>query len=177
MSTTPRPWDKESARSHALGAWIIVRTGELIAKFDNWEDRDLAVDAVNAYEANQARIAQLEAENKKLREQLATEPCVWTHFQIRLKEADMTFIGIAIFTVYTVQMQWSGSCVPKWSTDVLCADIAKAWPKEIGRQEPVYVGEFPSLEACDAAVGAVTYTPKDGERVDLLSESLCVPKH
>lgn len=47
MAETPRPWYLESARSHALGGWIIGPSGNLIGKFEKVADRDLAVDAVN----------------------------------------------------------------------------------------------------------------------------------
>lgn len=46
---TPRPWYRESARSHALGGWIIVENGDLIAHFQKFEDRDFAVAVVNAH--------------------------------------------------------------------------------------------------------------------------------
>lgn len=88
----------------------------------------------------------------------------------------MTFVGIVIFTVYSNVTLTTMDCDPAWSTRSLCADIAKTVTREEGRYEGRYLGEFDSLEECDKASGKVTYPAKDGERVDSLTEVICVPK-
>jgi hypothetical protein len=88
----------------------------------------------------------------------------------------MTFIGIVIFTVYTSQTVWVGGCDKAWSTPGFCADYVMSKQQETGRPEPRYVGEFPSIEACQQAAGAIKYAPKKGERVSDWSDVLCVPK-
>lgn len=88
----------------------------------------------------------------------------------------MIFIGIAIFTVYTMQTFYVGGCDPHWSTDVICADVAKTENREFGRKEPIYIGEFKSIESCQEASRARQYLPKAGERVEAWSEVLCLPK-
>ncbi|MDP9089173.1 MAG: hypothetical protein M3O26_10600 [Pseudomonadota bacterium] len=87
----------------------------------------------------------------------------------------MIFIGIAIFTVYTMQTVYVGACEPRFSTNVICADIARQVHSEIGEKLPVYVGEFGSIESCQKGTGAEKYQPKAVERVDALVEVICVP--
>lgn len=88
----------------------------------------------------------------------------------------MTFIGIAIFTIYTKVTVYVGACDPAFSTSSVCASYEKSEQQEDGRQEPRYVGEFSSIDDCGKAVDAAQYKPKPGERVDQTKEILCVPK-
>jgi hypothetical protein len=101
----------------------------------------------------------------------------------------MTFISIAIFTVYTTHMVFVGGCAympPRpWpipypvalaSAGNICADLYSERPEEMGRSEPVYAGEFPTIEACQKAAGAMKYVPKKAERVGDITQVLCVPK-
>jgi hypothetical protein len=90
----------------------------------------------------------------------------------------MTFIGIAIFTVYYQLTAWRMPMTPEpcEHTPTHCMDDAHKVTEEQGRYEPVYVGEFDSLDACDKAVSKTTYKLKPGERLDWGTEILCVPK-
>lgn len=88
----------------------------------------------------------------------------------------MTFIGIVIFTIYTKQTVYVGSCDPQWSSKTVCADVVVAKQEEMGRYEPAYIGEFVSLEACRAAADKASHKVKSDERLGDLTQVLCVPK-
>jgi hypothetical protein len=87
----------------------------------------------------------------------------------------MTFIGIVIFTVHFPVSVWhmDSDCLREKAR---CQDSAHAFVEDTGRYEPRYVGEFKTLDECDAAAGKVKYKTKAGERVEELVEVLCVPK-
>lgn len=88
----------------------------------------------------------------------------------------MTFIGIAIFTIYTHTTVYSGACDPLFSSKRVCAGYETWKEEEVGTLHAVYVGEFRSKDTCSAAVERARYKPKKGERVGDLTEILCVPK-
>lgn len=90
----------------------------------------------------------------------------------------MTFIGIAIFTVYTSSMVTSFGCAPAYSTSSVCADVVMSKRQEAGMQLPVYVGEFSSVNECQDKVRAAKYPGKldENQRVGELTETACVPK-
>ena len=88
----------------------------------------------------------------------------------------ISFIGIVIFTVYTKMTVYSGRCDPNFSTPTFCADEAESHQEEMGEPIPQYIGEFPTLDACDAAARAATYPVKYGQRVDSMTQVICIPK-
>lgn len=90
----------------------------------------------------------------------------------------MSFIGIAIFILYTKAMVYVGSCDPHFSTTIICADVLRGELKEEGAPTPIYFGEFPSVEACQHKSRSVKYPHPLGndQRIGDVTEVLCVPK-
>lgn len=87
----------------------------------------------------------------------------------------MIFVGIVIFTVYTTH---TVSVVGRCDSDewTVCSDYMLSEQREIGGLKPRYIGEFSSVDACQKAAAAIEYKPSKGERVDKLTEVLCVQK-